>query len=89
MEEVAQLKRTCVPEMTRLGVAPHVADKILNHQTGTISGVAAVYQKDDFLSELIEALGLRSACTDTIVRNALGGVPTPTKYLEVALQPAE
>jgi hypothetical protein len=27
--------------MARLGVAPHVADKILNHQSGTISGVAA------------------------------------------------
>jgi hypothetical protein len=25
--------------MARLGVPPHVADKILNHQTGTISGV--------------------------------------------------
>ena len=89
MEAVAQFKRTCVSEMTRLGVAPHVADKILNHQTGTISGVAAVYQKDDILSEHREALGLRGACTDTIVRNALGGVPAPTKYSEVALQPAE
>jgi hypothetical protein len=28
--------------MAALGVAPHVADKILNHQSGTISGVAAV-----------------------------------------------
>ena len=30
------LRRTCVSGMARLGVAPHVADKILNHQTGTI-----------------------------------------------------
>ena len=37
--------------MARLGVAPHVADKILNHQSGTISGVAAVYQRHEFLSE--------------------------------------
>jgi integrase len=36
------LRRTCVSGMARLGVAPHVADKILNHQNGTISGVAAV-----------------------------------------------
>ena len=27
-----------------MGVPPHVADKILNHQAGTISGVVAVYQ---------------------------------------------
>src|SRR5207342_530311 len=43
------LRRTCVSGMARLGIAPHVADKILNHQGGTISGVAAVYQRHDFL----------------------------------------
>jgi len=42
--------------MARLGVAPHVADKILNHQSGTISGVAAVYQRHEFLTERCEAL---------------------------------
>jgi hypothetical protein len=42
--------------MARLGVAPHVADKILNHQSGTISGVAAVYQRHDFLAERKDAL---------------------------------
>ena len=42
--------------MARLGVPPHVADKILNHQSGTISGVAAVYQKHEFLAERKDAL---------------------------------
>src|SRR5262245_53650946 len=50
------LRRTCVSGMARLGVAPHVADKILNHQAGTISGVAAVYQRHEFLTERREAL---------------------------------
>ena len=50
------LRRTCVSGMARLGIAPHVADKVLNHQSGTISGVAAVYQRHDFLSERKEAL---------------------------------
>jgi len=50
------LRRTCVSGMARLGVAPHVADKILNHQSGTISGVAAVYQRHEFLTERCEAL---------------------------------
>jgi integrase len=45
------LRRTCVSGMARLGVPPHVADKILNHQSGTISGVAAVYQRHHFLAE--------------------------------------
>jgi integrase len=50
------LRRTCVSGMARLGVAPHVADKVLNHQAGTISGVAAVYQKHQFLEERKDAL---------------------------------
>jgi integrase len=50
------LRRTVVSGMARLGTAPHVADKILNHQSGTISGVAAVYQRHEFLNERKDAL---------------------------------
>ena len=53
------LRRTCVSGMARLGVAPYVADKILNHQAGTISGVAAVYQRHDFLAEHRAALDIQ------------------------------
>src|SRR5262249_52943208 len=45
------LRRTCVSGMARLGVPPHVADRILNHQTSTISGLAAGYHRHDFLAE--------------------------------------
>lgn len=62
------LRRTCVSAMARLGVAPHVADKILNHTGGTISGVAAVYQRHEFLSERRHALDLWGSH----VRNLLG-----------------
>ena len=55
------LRRTCVSGMARLGIAPHVADKILNHQAGTISGVAAVYQRHEFLAERRAALDLWGA----------------------------
>jgi integrase len=55
------LRRTSVSGMARLGVAPHVADKILNHQSGTISGVAAVYQRHEFLAERRTALDLWGA----------------------------
>jgi integrase len=50
------LRRSCVSGMARLGIAPHIADKILNHQAGIISGVAAVYQRHDFLAERRAAL---------------------------------
>jgi integrase len=65
------LRRTCVSGMARLGVAPHVADKILNHQAGTISGVAAVYQRHEFLAERRAALELWG----THISRILGDVP--------------
>jgi integrase len=65
------LRRTCVSGMARLGVAPHVADKILNHQAGTISGVAAVYQRHEFLAERRAALDLWA----THISRSLGEMP--------------
>src|SRR5712675_2383323 len=67
------LRRTCVSGMARLGVAPHVADKILNHQTGTISGVAAVYQRHEFLAERRAALDLWGAHVAAIVERRMDG----------------
>jgi integrase len=67
------LRRTCVSGMARLGIAPHVADKILNHQVGTISGVAAVYQRHEFLSERRQALDLWGAHIGGIMNGIVGG----------------
>ncbi|MEJ0047383.1 MAG: integrase arm-type DNA-binding domain-containing protein [Rhodospirillales bacterium] len=52
-------RRTGVTTLARLGVAPHVADRLLNHvEAGKISGVAAIYQRHDFLAEREAALRL-------------------------------
>jgi integrase len=64
---VHDLRRTVVSGMARLGVPPYVADKILNHQAGTISGVAAVYQRHEFLAERKEALNRWGAHVTQIV----------------------
>jgi integrase len=64
------LRRTCVSGMARLGVAPHVADKILNHQAGTISGVAAGYQRHDFLAEREKALDIWGAHVGKLLKYA-------------------
>jgi integrase len=64
------LRRTIVSGMARLGVPPHVADKILNHQAGTISGVAAVYQRHDFLAERKEALDRWGAHVEQIIQHS-------------------
>ncbi len=66
------LRRTMVSGMARLGVAPHIADKILNHASGTISGVAAVYQRHEFMDERRDALDRWSAHVDKILDLAAG-----------------
>jgi hypothetical protein len=65
--------------MTRLGIAPHVADKVLNHQSGTISGVAAVYQRHEFLHERRNALERWGAHVGKVLMKALKESQTATR----------
>jgi integrase len=50
------LRRTAASGMARAGVAPHVIEKVLNHISGTISGVAAVYNRYGYDTEKRAAL---------------------------------
>jgi len=50
------LRRTAATGMARLNIAPHVVDKVLNHSGGTIRGVAAVYNRFEYLEERRAAL---------------------------------
>jgi integrase len=65
------LRRTCVSGMAGLGIAPHVADKILNHQSGTISGVAAVYQRHEFMAERKDAVERWGAHVSRLLKPAV------------------
>ncbi len=49
-------RRSGVTALAGLGFAPHVCDRLLNHVTGAIQGVAAVYQRAEFLAERKAAL---------------------------------
>ena len=49
-------RRAGVTALAGMGFAPHVCDRILNHVTGSIQGVAAVYQRAEFLPERKAAL---------------------------------
>lgn len=52
------LRRTFATNMARLGVAPHVVEKLLNHVSGTISGVSAIYNRFAYEKEMREAIVL-------------------------------
>jgi len=51
------LRRTVATNLQRLNIPIHVTEAVLNHRSGTVSGVAAVYQTFDYADEKRNALG--------------------------------
>ena len=49
------LRRTYSSNLARLGVPIHVTERLLNHISGTVSGVAAVYNRYTYADEMREA----------------------------------
>jgi integrase len=62
------LRRTAATGMARLNVPPHVVDRILNHVSGTIRGVAAVYNRHAYLEERTSALEAWGRYVESLVR---------------------
>lgn len=52
------LRRTAATGMARAGIQPHVVERVLNHVSGTFSGVAGVYNRFAYLDEMRAALTL-------------------------------
>jgi integrase len=51
------LRRTWATKAAEWGIAdPHIIERILAHQTGTISGVAAIYNRATYMPEMRNAL---------------------------------
>jgi integrase len=50
------LRRTFATNLAGLNVAPHVVEKLLNHASGTISGVAAIYNRFQYVAEMRAAV---------------------------------
>jgi len=50
------LRRSFSSNMARLGTPIHVTEKLLNHVSGTVSGIAAVYNKYSYLDEMRRAM---------------------------------
>jgi integrase len=50
------MRRTCASGMARLGIPVAVTEAVLNHVSGSTSGIVAVYQRHDYASEKRAAL---------------------------------
>ena len=71
---IHDLRRTATTVMARLGVAPHVADRVLNHTAGTIRGVARVYNQFEYRDERATALEALGRYIENLVRPGGGNV---------------
>ena len=69
------LRRTTATRMAEdIKIAPHVVDKILNHSTGVVKGVAAIYNRAELLDERRDALAAWSRYVNELVRGAPSNV---------------
>ena len=50
------LRRTFSSCLAALGTPIHVTEKLLNHVSGTVSGVAAIYNRHTYMDEMREAI---------------------------------
>lgn len=50
------LRRTFSSNLAMLGTPIHVTEKLLNHKSGAISGVAAVYNRHSYMDEMRQAI---------------------------------
>ena len=53
---IHDLRRTFTTNLAALGTPIHVTEKLLNHVTGTVSGVAAVYNRHSYMDEMRKAV---------------------------------
>jgi integrase len=66
------LRRTAASQMAGIGIAPHVVEAVLNHRSGTIKGVAAVYNRYNYAPEKRQALDAWARRLDAIVCGSEG-----------------
>ncbi|CAN2533030.1 Prophage+integrase+IntA [Methylocapsa aurea] len=67
------LRRTAASGMAGLGIPPHVVEAVLNHKSGTIKGVAAVYNRYSYSAEKRQALDAWARRVEAIVADKPAG----------------
>lgn len=63
------LRRTFATIHAAIGTPPHITEKLLNHVSGTISGVAAIYNRHAYLDEMRKATKAYEAHISKVLRS--------------------
>lgn len=64
---IHDLRRTVSSGMAHLRIPPHVIEAVLNHASGVVSGVAAVYNRYQYLEEKAHALQAWASHVDRVL----------------------
>ena len=78
------LRRTFATNLAALAVPPHIIERLLNHSTGTISGVAAIYNRFSYLPEMCDAMQKWEAKLKILLSNteSMNGSDVPGPHHE-------
>lgn len=87
------LRRTAATNMAIMGIQPHIIEAVLNHKTGIVSGVAAVYNRYAYVDEKREALErwanrveeLKGTCSDKTGCESAGEKSVPSVKTDLPL----
>jgi len=64
---IHDLRRTFSTNCAKLGIPIHVTEKILNHRSGSVSGIVRTYNRYSYQKEMLEALLTHETFIRTIV----------------------
>ena len=63
------IRRTVATKMAQIDIPPHVVEKLLNHVSGSISGVAAIYNRYAYEAEMRAALAAWEKHLESLLRS--------------------
>ncbi|MGB3489829.1 MAG: tyrosine-type recombinase/integrase [Xanthobacteraceae bacterium] len=75
------LRRTMATNMALAGIQPHIIEAVLNHKSGIVSGVAAIYNRHAYLDEKRDALDKWSTRVIELLKDAPCGFIVTTSRL--------
>jgi integrase len=73
------LRRTFATIHASIGTPLHIIERLLNHVTGQISGVAAIYNRHRYISEMREAVRQYESYIGGLIEHTASGEQQPTK----------
>jgi integrase len=75
---IHDVRRSVATGMADIGIAPHVIEQILNHQTGHRRGVAGIYNRSSYPREVRAALAL----WEDHIRSLIEGTPRKVVHMQ-------